>query len=249
VNAVLVVVGDFKKEALLPEIEKAFGAIPKGVPPAQEKGIDPPQLGERRIVVKKEAQLPFLLMGYHVPNLREPDSYVLEVIATLLSNGKSSRFYRDLVREGELVLNAEAEHALLSRDSGLFLISAEPLPGKEVVQVEKALEQELDRLRREPVPTPELEKVKNLIAASFLTAQDSLFFQAMLLAQFEIASSWRAIDDYLPAIQKVTPEDIQRVANQHLIPDRRTVGVLTPLAPSKEMRTAPGFSIKSKTVR
>jgi len=147
------------------------------------------------------------------------------------------------------VLNAEAEHALLSRDSGLFLISAEPLPGKEVVQVEKALEQELERLRREPVPAPELGKVKNLIEASFLTAQDSLFFQAMLLAQFEIASSWRAIDDYLPAIQKVTPEDIQRVANQHLIPDRRTVGVLTPLPPSKEMRTAPGFSIKSKTVR
>ena len=115
--------------------------------------------------------------------------------------------------------------------------------------MEKALEQELDRLRRDPVPAPELEKVKNLIAASFLTAQDSLFFQAMLLAQFEIASSWRAVDDYLPSIQKVTPEDIQRVANQYLTPDRRTVGVLTPLPPSKEMRTTPGFSIKSKTVR
>jgi zinc protease len=249
VNAVLVVVGDFKKEALLPEIEKGFGAISKGVLPAQEKGIDPPQLGERRIEVKKEAQLPFLLMGYHVPNLREPDSYVLEVIATLLSSGKSSRFYRDLVRERELVLSAEAEHSLLSRDSGLFLISAEPLPGKDVAQVEKALEQELARLRREPVPAPELEKVKNLIAASFLTAQDSLFFQAMLLAQFEMASSWRAVDDYLPSIQKVTPEDIQRVANQYLIPDRRTAGVLTPLPPSKETRTVPGFSIKSKTVR
>jgi zinc protease len=249
VNAFLVVVGDFKKEDLLPQIEKAFGAIPRGAPPDQEKSLDPPQLGERKIVVKKEAQLPFLLMGYHVPNLREPDSYVLEVIATLLSNGKSSRFYRDLVRERELVLSAEAEHSLLSRDSGLFLISAEPLPGKEVAQVKKALEQELERLRREPVPAPELEKVKNLIAASFLTAQDSLFFQSMLLAQFEIASSWRAVDDYLPSIQKVTPEDIQRVANQYLIPDRRTTGVLTPLPPSKEARTAPGFSIKSKTVR
>ena len=249
VNAFLVVVGDFKKEDLLPQIEKAFGAIPRGAPPDQEKSLDPPQLGERKIVVKKEAQLPFLLMGYHVPNLREPDSYVLEVIATLLSNGKSSRFYRDLVRERELVLSAEAEHSLLSRDSGLFLISAEPLPGKEVAQVKKALEQELERLRREPVPAPELEKVKNLIAASFLTAQDSLLFQSMLLAQFEIASSWRAVDDYLPSIQKVTPEDIQRVANQYLIPDRRTTGVLTPLPPSKEARTAPGFSIKSKTVR
>jgi zinc protease len=249
VNAFLVVVGDVEKEELLPEIEKAFGAIPRGVPPDQDKSVDPPQLGERRIVVKKEAQLPFLLMGYHVPNLREPDSYVLEVIATLLSNGKSSRFYRDLVRERELVLSAEAEHSLLSRDSGLFLISAEPLPGKDVAQVEKALEQELERLRREPVPASELEKVKNLIEASFLTAQDSLFFQAMLLAQFEIASTWRAVDDYLPSVRKVTPEDIQRVANQYLITDRRTAGVLTPLPPTKETRTAPGFSIKSKTVR
>jgi len=249
VNAFLVVVGDFKSEELLPQIQKAFGTIPRGVPPDQEKRFDPPQLGERRIVVKKEAQLPFLLMGYHVPNLREPDSYVLEVIAALLSNGKSSRFYRDLVRERELVLSADAEHSLLSRDFGLFLISAEPLPGKDVAQVEKALEEELERLRREPVPAPELEKVKNLMAASFLTAQDSLFFQAMLLAQFEIASSWRVVDDYLPSIQKVTPEDIQRVTTQYLIPDRRTAGVLTPLPPGTETRTAPGFSIKSKTVR
>jgi zinc protease len=249
VNAFLVVVGDFTKEALLPRLENSFGVIPRGVPPDQEKSIDPPQRGERRIVVKKEAQLPFLLMGYQVPRLGEPDSYVLEVIATLLANGKRSRFYRDLVRERELVLNAEAEHSLLSRDPGLFLISAEPLPGKDVAQVEKALEQELERLRREPVPASELEKVKNLIEASFLTAQDSLFFQAMLLAQFEIASTWRAVDDYLPSIRKVTPEDIQRVANQYLIPERRTTGMLTPLPPTGETRTAPGFSIKSKTVR
>jgi len=249
VNAFLVVVGDFKKEELLPRIEKAFGAIPRGVPPDQEKDLDPPQLGERRIAVKKEAQLPFLLMGYHVPNLREPDSYALEVIATLLADGKSSRFYRDLVRERELVLSAEAEHSLLSRDPGLFLISAEPLPGKEVAQVEKALEEELERLRQEPVPEQELEKVKNLIETSFLTAQDSLFFQAMLLARFEIASTWRAVDDYLPSIRKVTPEEIQRVANQYLIPDRRTAGVLIPLPPSRETRTVPEFSIKSNTVR
>jgi zinc protease len=248
-NAFLVVVGDFKKQELLPLIEKTFGAIPGGTPPDQQTSIDPPQRGERRIAVKKEAQLPFLLIGYHVPNLREPDSYVLEVIATLLSSGKSSRFYRDLVRERELVLSAEAEHSLLSRDPGLFLISAEPLPGKDVAQVEKGLAQELERLRREPVPAPELEKVKNLIEASFLTSQDSLFFQAMLLARFEIASTWRAVDDYLPTIRKVTPEDIQRVANQYLIPDRGTVGVLTPLPPSKEQQTVPGFSIKSKTVR
>ncbi len=111
VNTFLVVVGDFKKEELLAKIEKAFGSYPKGVAPEQEKDIDPPQMGERRIFVKKEAQLPFLVMGYHVPNLREPDSYVLEIIATILSGGKSSRLYQSLVREKRLVLSADADHS------------------------------------------------------------------------------------------------------------------------------------------
>jgi zinc protease len=104
VNAFLVVVGDFKKEELLPRIEKAFGSYLKGVPPVQEKDKEPPQVGERRIIVKKEDQLPFLVMGYHVPTLREPDSYVLEVIATILSEGKSSRLYQNLVQDKVLVL-------------------------------------------------------------------------------------------------------------------------------------------------
>ena len=147
-NAFLVVVGDFKKEDLLARIEKIFGSIPKGTPPNQEKDIDPKQTGERRILVKKEAQLPFLVMGYHVPNLRHPDSYVLEVIAALLSGGKSSRFYQNLVQEKRLVLEAEAEHSLLSRDPDLFYISANPLPGKEVDEVERALNQEIERLQK-----------------------------------------------------------------------------------------------------
>jgi zinc protease len=248
VNAVLVVVGDFKKEELLPRIQAAFSSILRGGPPNQEENTDPPQSGERRIVVKREARLPYLLMGYHVPNLRERDGNVLEVIASLLAGGKSSRFYRDLVQEKEIVLSAEAENSLLSRDPGLFLIAAQPLPGKDVVAVEKALDQEIERLRREPVGLRELEKAKNLIEASFISGQDSMFFQAMLLAQYEIASTWRAIDDYLPSIRKVSREDILRVANLYLVPDRRTVGLLIPLPSTKET-PEPGFSLKSKVVR
>ena len=233
VNAFLVVVGDFKKEDLLPRIEKAFSSIPKGAPPNQEKDIDPKQSGERRILVKKEAQLPFLVMGYHVPNLRQPDSYVLEVIAGLLSGGKSSRFYQNLVQEKRLALEAEAENSLLSRDPDLFYISANPLPGKEVAEVEKALNQEIERLQKEPVEKRELDKVKNQLESAFIYSQDSLFAQAMLLARHEIAISWKATDDYLPSIRKVSPEDIQRVAQQFLIPDNRTVGILVPLPPKE----------------
>jgi zinc protease len=249
VNAFLVVVGDFKKEDLLPRIEKAFGALPKGIPPDQKKGLDPPQTGERRIIVKREAELPFIVLGYHVPNLREPDSYVLEVIATVLSGGKSSRLHKSLVREKRLVLNAEADNSLLSHDPGLFMISAELLPDKTVTEVEKALDQEVEQLQKEPVEEHELQKVKNQLEASFVFGQDSLFYQAMLLAQHEIALSWRAIDNYIPSIQKVTPEEIQRVAKRYFVPENRTVGILTPLPHREGKPRPPEFSIKTRMVR
>jgi zinc protease len=249
VNAFLVVVGDFKKEELLPKIERAFGFISKGMTPHQDRDKDPPQNGERRILVKKEAQLPFLIMGYHVPNLSEPDSYVLEVIATILSGGKSSRLYQSLVREKRLVLGADADHSLISRDPSLFTLSAELLPGKDWAEVEKALNHEVERLQREPVGERELEKAKNQLEASFVFGQDSLFYQAMLLAQHEIALNWGAIDDYIPFIRKVTPEDIQRVTKRYLTPDNRTVGVLIPLPPKEGKPSPAGATIKEKTVR
>jgi zinc protease len=249
VNAILVVVGDFKKEELLPKIEKAFGSYPKGVAPIQDRDKDPPQIGERRIFVKKEAQLPTILMAYHVPNLREPDSYVLEVIATILSGGKSSRLYQSLVREKRLVLSADADHSLVSRDPSLFTLSADLLPGKEVSEVEKAFDQEIERLQREPVGEQELKKVKNQLEASFIFGQDSIFNQAMLLAHHEIAISWKMIDDYIPSIRKVTPEDIQRVVKKYLIPDNRTVGILIPLPPKEGKPLPEGSSTKKKMIR
>jgi zinc protease len=248
-NAFLVAVGDFKKEELLARIEMAFGLVPRGVVIDQEKIKEPPQIGERRIFIKKEAQLPYLVMGYHVPNLREPDSYVLEVIATILSGGKSSRLYQSLVREKRLVLSADADHSLTSQDPRLFYLSADLLPGKEVAEVEKALDQEIERLQKEPVGRQELEKAINQLEASFIFAQDSLFYQAMLLARYEISHSWKAIDDYLPSIRKVSSEDIQRVAKKYLTPDNRTVGILFPLPP-KEGKPAPaGGPVKEHVVR
>jgi zinc protease len=249
VNAFLVVVGDFKKEELLLKIEKAFGSYPKGVQPIQARDKEPPQAGERRIIAKKEAQLPFLVMGYHVPNLRDQDSYVLEVIATILAEGKSSRLYQSLVRDKRLVLGADADHSLLSRDPSLFLLSAEVLPGKEVSEVEKAFDQEIEQLQKESVGERELEKAKNQLESSFIFGQDSLFYQAMLLAQHEIAIGWKAIDDYLPGIRKVSSEDIRRVAQKYLVPDNRTVGVLIPLPPKEGKPIPTGPSYKERMIR
>ena len=170
-------------------------------------------------------------MGYHVPNLREPDSYVLEVLAAILSAGKSSRFYQTLVREKRLVLSADADHSLLSRDPSLFYFSADLLPGKDVPEVEKALDQEVERLQRELVGQHELEKAKNQLEASFVFGQDSLFYQAMLLAQFEISLSWRGIDDYIPLSARSLQKTSSGLRNNTWSPDNRTVGILVPLPP------------------
>jgi zinc protease len=248
-NSFLVVVGDFKKEALLPEIEKYFGSVPRGTPPDQKRDKDGPQLGERKIFVKKEAQLPYLLMGYHVPNLTSPDGYVLEVIAQILSGGKSSRLYKELVHDKQLVLDIDADNSLLSHDPDLFTFSAEPLPGKDVTEIEKALDKEIERLKTEPVNAHELQKAKNQIEAAFVYEQDSLFYQAMLLAQYEVDGGWKAIDDYLPSIRKVTSEDIMRVAKQYLVADNRTVGVLIPLPPKKEQTIPAGIPVRERITR
>lgn len=236
-NAFLVVAGDFDRKRVLASIDAAFGSIPSGKAPDQVRNLDEPQRGERRIVVEKEALLPSIIMGYHVPNLKNDDSYALEVVEGILSAGKSSRLYRGLVRERQIALNVDADHALLSKDPHLFTISVDPLPGKGMEEVEKAIDQEVDRLGKEPVDAQELEKVKNQLEASFIYGQDSIFSQAMLLAQYEIAGDWRLADDYVPKIRNVSAQDVMRAVARYLSPENRTVAILKAIPPTKETPT------------
>jgi zinc protease len=248
-NAFLVVVGDFDRDDLLSRIEKAFGPIPGGTAPDQKKDIDAPQNGERRVFVNREAELPYIVMSYHIPNLKNPDGCVLEVIAAILSGGKSSRLYQNLVLEKKLVIEANADNSLLSHDPDLFSLSAELLPGKQVDEVENAMNHEVERLQSEIVQEHEIEKAKNQIEASFVYGQDSRFFQAMLLAQYEITSGWKEIDDYLPSVRKVTPEDIQRVAKKYLIPDNRTVGILIPVPHEEQKPSMSSSPLRERMIR
>ena len=250
VNAFIVVVGDFKKNELLSSISEAFGQIPKGHLPEQKKYRDPPQKGERRMYVKKEAHLPFLEIGYHIPNLTDsPDSYVLEVIACILSGGTSSRLYKKLVYDKQLALSVDAENALLSHDPDLFTISVEALPGKDTAEIEKTVYEEIECLKKERADEHELKKAKNLLEASFVYGQDSLSDQATLLAEHEIESTWRSVDDYIPSIRKVTPEDIMRVAKTYFLQDNRTVGILVPLSPKKEQTMPAGVLPEGRIIR
>ena len=232
-NALLIVVGDFAGEELLPKIRRHFGAILRGPDPPRVRAVEPEQRGERRLVVKKEAELPFVLIGYHVPNLKHPDNFALEVLAFILSGGKSARMYKSLVYEKQLALYAGGGYDRESIDPNLFPLYASVMPGKTPEEVERALTAEIERLKSEPVPERELEKARNQIEAGFLMGQDSVFNLARQLAEYEIVAGWRQWEAYVPGIRAVRAEDLQRVARAYLTLDNRTVGVLIPTKTEK----------------
>ena len=229
-NAVVVAVGAFDREALFARIREVFGRIPRGPAPPAVRGVEPPQQGERRVVVKREAKLPFVFIGYHTPTLAHPDSFALEVLASVLADGKSSRLHRSLVYEQQVALYAAASYDRLSADPSLFDLYAAALPGKGSDQVERALYAEVERLQREPVSERELQKAKNQLEADFVLSQDSIFSLARQIATYEMVASWREWERYLPGIRAVTAADVQRVARAYLTADNRTVGILVPLA-------------------
>jgi zinc protease len=228
-NATIVVVGDFDTKKLLPLVEKYFGAIPRGPEVPTVGAVEPKQLGERRIIVKKEAELPAVFAGYKTPNLKHPDSYALEVLQGVLSSGRSSRLYTSLVYEKQLALYAGGEYDNITNDPNLFYVYAGVMPGKATEDVEKALYAEIEKLKTEPVTDEELQKAKNQIEAGFIMGQDSVFFQAMLLGQHETVASWRMLEKYLAGIRAVTKDDIKRVAKEYFSGDNRTVGILVPV--------------------
>ncbi len=232
-NAVLIVVGDFKSDELLPKIRRVFGAIPRGPEPPKVRAVEPEQRGERRLVLKKEAELPFVFMGYHVPDLKHSDNFALEVLAYILSGGKSARIYKSLVYDKQLALFAGGGYDRESIDPNLFSFYASVMPGKTAEEVERALTAEIERLKGDIVPDRELEKAKNQIEAGFLLGQDSVFNLARQLAEYEIVAGWRTWEAYLPGIRAVKAEDLQRVAKTYLTPDNQTVAVLIPTKKEK----------------
>lgn len=232
-NAVVIAVGDFNPSELMEKIEAAFGPIPAGPPPPPVTGVEPPQRGERRFVLKKEAQAPYVFFGYQAPNYRSKDTYALEALSVILSEGRSSRLYRELVYSQQIALDAGGDYTMLAADPDLFFFYSSVVPGKTSEEVERALLVEVERLKREPVTETELARAKNQLEAQFLMGQDSIFRQAMTLGRFELAGGWRTRDQYLPGIRAVTREDLQRVARTYFDPDNRTVGVLVPVKPER----------------
>jgi zinc protease len=233
-NAFIIVAGNIDVDKIISKINKEFGPIPAG-PEIRELDIqEPEQKGEKRIFIKKEAELPYIVSAYKAPNILNEDSYALEVLGMVLDGGKSARIYKSLIDEKRIALSAGAGYASTYRYPFLFYFSATALPGKTIEEVETALYEEIDRIKQEAPLESEMQKAKNQVEADFIMSQDSIFYQAMVLAQYELIGDWRLRDAYLEGIRKVTPEDVQRVAQKYLVADQRTVGILIPIKNSSQ---------------
>jgi zinc protease len=233
-NAVLVVVGDVKASDVLVRVRRSFGSIRRGPETPPVTAVEPPQIDERRVLVKKVgAQVPLVDLAWHVPNHRSPDAPALELLSTILSEGRASRLYRTLVYERRLALSAGGDYSYFAHDRSLFSFYASALPGTTADVLEAALLAEIERLKTEPVPDEELERAKNQIEAGFVWRQDSVHSRASSLARFELAGSWRQHEEFVRRIRAITAADLQRVARTYFPTDRKNVAILLPAEDGK----------------
>ena len=227
-NALLVMVGDFTAAEALAKVKAAFGGIPRGADPPPVLAVEPPQNSERRVTVQRPAELPIVYLGYPVPNQKSADAPALEVLSVILSGGRASRLYQDLVHERQLALEAGGDYSYFSIDPNLFWFWATPLPGQSAETLEKELLTHMERLKREPVSEVELTRAKNQIESSFVFQDDSIHRRASLLARFELIGGYALKDGYLASMRAVTAADVQRVATAYFQDDKKNVGILLP---------------------
>jgi predicted Zn-dependent peptidase len=226
-NMVVTVVGDVKASEAMPIIEKYFGRIPSRPRPDERTTTEPPQNAERRVVLQDMSQ-PLYLEGYHRPDYRSPDDAVYDAIADLMSNGRTSRLYRALVRDKKIAADSAGFTGLPgNKYPHLFAFYAFPLPGHKPDEMAEAIHAEIEKLKTEDISDEELKMIKTRAKANLIRSLGSNEGLANNLALYQARyDDWRELFRSVDRIDKVTKADIRRVANQTFVPTNRTVGII-----------------------
>lgn len=227
-NAVMVVSGSVSAEEIFKLSEKYLESIPSHNPPPPVTTKEPEQLGEKRIDVRKFAQLPALMIGYHIPPIASPDMFSLKVLETVLFSGQSSRIYQRLIDKDQSAIAVGADFDF-GFDPTLFVITTQAKSGVKTETVERAIYEELDKIKNDGVTDQELEKAKNILLAFNYRQLKTISGKANAIGLYEIYfGDYRklltASDDY----NKVSKEDLRRVAQKYFSDKNRTVVTLIP---------------------
>lgn len=233
-NATMVVVGDVEPAEVFDLARKHFGPVPAQAVRPYPDPEEPPQESPRSVTVEAPATVPYLALGFHVPNLgaeeAEPwEPYALEVLAYLLDGGKAARLSRRLVRGEQVAASASAYYDPAARMETLFTLAGNPASGRTVEELRDGILSVLDDIKEQPVPAEELERVKTQLVASKVFEADSIFYQGMRLGMFETnGHGWRAGEAFSDRLRRVTPEQVRAVARKYLLEGKMTEAVLQP---------------------
>ncbi len=232
-NAVVAIVGDVDTKTVLAKMEKYFGGIPRQPAPPVVDMTEPPQTAERRLTLDDAlARLPRIDMAYKIPPSSSPDTDALSVLGTILSGGRSSRFYESIVRQKQLSSGVSAGSGV-SRGPGLFRISATALPGKALSDLEAAIDQETERIHAAPIADWEMEKARVGARRAFVNGLGSSLNRAIQLSQHALFfDEPNRINTQADRIAKVTAVDVQRVAKHYLLKTNRSVVLTLPKPPA-----------------
>jgi len=226
-NMVVTVVGDVKASETMPVVEKYVDRIPSRPKPDERTTTEPPQNAERRVVLQEMSQ-PLYLEGYHRPDYRSPDDAVYDAIADLMSNGRTSRLYRALVRDKKIAADSAGFTGLPgNKYPHLFAFYAFPLPGHKPEEMADAIHVEIEKLKKEDISDEELKMIKTRAKANLIRSLGSNEGLANNLALYQARyDDWRELFRSVDRIDKVSKADIRRVANQTFVPTNRTVGII-----------------------
>jgi predicted Zn-dependent peptidase len=249
-NATVILVGDFERQQALALVKEHFGVYSAPAHPIPEVYTEePPQQGERRLVIRRAGELALVQVAFHTPGVlgqkgvlsnedlarraasppTDNDIYPLVVLSVALSHGITSRLYQALV-ETELAVEAHS-NADQHRDPGLFNVYATVRPGVEPGKVEETILEELRKVSEEGLTEAEVEKAKQQIVAQVAYSRDGTFNIAMQMSEAEAVADWRFYKDYEKNVLKVSPADVSRVAQTYFTEDNRTVGHFIPKQP------------------
>ncbi|WP_404790754.1 M16 family metallopeptidase [Altericista sp. CCNU0014] len=234
-NATLVVTGDFNTAAALKMAEQTFGKLPKATEPLPSVSATPsarPSAASPKapIVLKQPGSTALMNAIYPLPDVNHPDVPAIDLMDAVLTGGRSSRLYQELVETG--LASSVGAYASQSIDLGWYSISAVAASGQPLSRVEAVLQQSLAEIRQKPVTAEELERAKVQFRASLILGNQDISSQATQLGYNQtVAGDYRFIDRYLAAMERVTPKDILRVAQTYLKPERQTIGFFEPILP------------------
>ena len=223
-NLTILISGDADPAHVRELARKYFDRLPARPPTEPVETIEPPQVAERRVVMEDKSQ-PVLLMGYHKVDVKHEDDLVFNVLSDILGSGRTSRLYKKLVKEQKIAVNASSFTDFPgSKYPNMMVFFSFPSKDHTAEDCEKAINEEIDRIRNEEVTEEELSRAKVRARVNLIRGLQSNMGLALQMAYFHVQTGdWRNLFHSIDRINEVTAEDIKRVANQYLVPKNRTV--------------------------